>query len=101
LGWLRHEMENLADIRRLADDVHQRHDHGIVYALRMTADDLKGLRWNKSMGIETTTPIAACKIVSKIVVPPDYKKNLFADTGDEYLRKMSCGLLAALAARAR
>jgi hypothetical protein len=101
LDWLRHEMENLADILRLANDAHKRHQHGVVYALRMTADDLEGLRWHNSMGIETAMPVPASKIVSKIVVPPDYEANLFVDTGEEYLRRMNCGLLAALAAQAR
>lgn len=71
LDWLRQKMADVADIRQLVGDTHQRHDHGVVYALRMTANSLDGLRWNHSMGIEATTPIPASRIVAKIAVPPD------------------------------
>ena len=48
------------------------------------------------MGIEATTVIPNSKIVSKIVVPPDYEENLFANSGEEYMRRMNLGLIPAL-----
>jgi hypothetical protein len=98
LDWLRNEIENLRDIRQLADTAYLRHDHGVVYALRMSPDDLEGLRWHSSMGIEAAMPIPASKIVAKIVVPPDYQKNSFVED-KERERRIFCGagLIAAMA----
>jgi hypothetical protein len=100
LHWLRKEMASVETTRQFAESAYQGHDHGVVYAIRMTPDDLNGLSWNNSMGIEATTSIPFSKIVSKIVVPPDYEVNLFAGNGEEYLRRMNLGLLPALAAKA-
>lgn len=100
LDWLRAQMDALANIRWVADDAERRHDHGIVYAVKMTPDDLQGLQWNSSMGIEATTTIPASKMLAKIAVPRDYSCNLFADCGDEYIRRQSAGLIPALARQA-
>jgi hypothetical protein len=100
LAWLHTELASLADIRSLAEDAYQRHDHGVVYALRMSPSDTEGLSWHSSMGFEAITPIPASKIVAKIAVPTDYVPNLFADAGRKFLSRMNSGLLAALAAQA-
>jgi hypothetical protein len=55
LAWLESEISNLAEIRRLADSAYLRHDHGVVYALRMGTNDLGGLSYNSWMGIKATT----------------------------------------------
>jgi hypothetical protein len=96
LDWLREQMNTLADIRRPAHDAQRRHDHGIVYAVKLTPDDLQSLQWNSFMGIEATTTIPASKILAKISVPPDYNYDLFASRG-KYLHPMNRGLLGALA----
>jgi hypothetical protein len=102
VDWLRNEMVNLRDIRQIADGAYLRHDHGVVYALKMTSDDLGGLGWNGSMGIEAATPIPVSKIVAKIVVPPDYKQNLFAKDEERGRRvTLEVGLIAAIRARVR
>jgi hypothetical protein len=102
LDWLRNEMANLKDIRQLADGAYLRHDDGVVYALRMTSDELEGLHWHSSMGIEAATPISVFKIVSKIAVPPDYQRNLFAEDKERQRRlTLGLGLVATIKARAR
>ena len=47
-----------------------------------------------------TTLISNSKIVSKIVVPPDYEENLFV-SGEEYMRRMNVGLLPAIGTKTR
>jgi hypothetical protein len=96
LAWLGQELEDLSDIRRFADDALQRHDHGVVYALRMTPDDVGRLSWNRSMGIEVNTRILPPSIVGKVIVPPDYVMNQHSRTGADLLRRLDRGLLAAL-----
>ncbi|KYK43424.1 hypothetical protein A1D31_18575 [Bradyrhizobium liaoningense] len=95
VDWLREQIDALANIRRLADDAQRCHDHGIVYAVKLTVDDLQSLHWS-NMGIETRTTIPVSKIHAKIAVPRDYSCNLFLDNSEEYLRRMDSGLLAAL-----
>jgi hypothetical protein len=99
LDWLGEQITNCADVRCLAEKTFQLHDHGVIYALKMTTDDVERLRWHESMGVEATSLVPSSKILAKIVVPSDYEDNLFESTGDEYLRRMNIGLLGALAAR--
>ncbi|MGV1834681.1 hypothetical protein ACQZ6C_07960 [Rhizobium rhizogenes] len=75
LDWLRNALVSLKDLRRLADSAHERHDHGVVYAIRLTPGDAKLLRYNNFMGIEASSPIAASRIVAKTIVPSDYEHN--------------------------
>ena len=96
LDWLRHEVTGMADLRRTADEAWWRHDHGVVYALRMTTDDLADMCWNSFMGIEVTATISSARIVEKVVVPPDYAVDVFRDNGEHFLRRQNSGLLAAL-----
>ena len=96
LDWLRHEVSGMAELRRTADEAWRRHDHGVVYALRMTTDDLVDMCWNNFMGIEVTATISSSRIVEKVVVPPDYAVDVFRDNGKHLLRRRGSGLLAAL-----
>src|SRR5262249_11717108 len=81
LDWLRNEVAGLKDVQRHAELAYRRHDHGVVYALRMAPDTLNDLQLNSSMGIESTTPISPTRIVAKVVVPPKYEQNLLLDCG--------------------
>jgi hypothetical protein len=96
LGWLENEMVRLQDVRKRADIAHLNHRYGVVYALRMTTTDLAALGQG-TMGIETVTPIPVSRIVSKIIVPPDYQWNDFA-SGLDYVDRLNRGLIAAMKA---
>ncbi|MDX0488814.1 hypothetical protein GOC53_00765 [Sinorhizobium medicae] len=96
LEWLRDELAGMQHIYEAARHALQRHDGGVVYALRVAPIDLEGLRRNGVMGIEADRPIPASKIISKVIVPSDYEINWNADNNDRYLARMSIGLLSAL-----
>jgi hypothetical protein len=101
LNWLRNEVAGLKIVHRIAELAYQRHDHGVVYALRMTPNTLESFQWNNSMGIESVTAIPPTKIIAKVIVPPEYKQNLLVDTDEEYLRRQNLGLIPAICALAR
>jgi hypothetical protein len=67
LEWLGNELTGMRHIYEIADCALQRHNGGVVYALRIAPTDLEGLRWNSFMGIEADRPIPASKIISKVV----------------------------------
>lgn len=94
-AWLKQELEDLSEIRRSADDAFARHDHGLVYALRMTSDDVASLRWNPAMGVEANTLVSPSKIIGKVVVPQDYELLQPSRTCDDP-DHVACGLIAAL-----
>ena len=95
LGWLEQEIDALSEIRRAAEHVHRSHDHGVVYALRMTPDDIRTLKYNNAMGIETDDPIPVSRIVGKVIVPRDYETHQPGRSCDDADRT-HCGLLGAL-----
>jgi len=94
-AWLKQELENLSEIRRSADDAFVRHDHGLVYALRMTSDDVASLRWNPAMGVEANALVSPSKIIGKVVVPQDYELLQPSRTCNDP-DHVACGLIAAL-----
>jgi hypothetical protein len=94
--WLKQALTGLADVRHIADDAFRRHDHGVVYALRMSLADVGYLRCNRSMGIETTARIPPSRIVGKVIVPPDFEPHGHGRLVDEMLTWQARGLGAAL-----
>jgi hypothetical protein len=88
-------MEALQDVRILADRPYQRHDHGIVYAIRMTPDDLGGLDYDGARGFEATVPVSSSKIVEKAIIPVEAWTPLSSNL-DDYEEKIGSGLIAAL-----
>jgi hypothetical protein len=101
LAWLQRKVDDLFDIRQLVHETFRRHKHGLVYALRVTQDDLKDLLFNNSMGIESVTQIPADRILSKVIVPADYQMNLSGRTADEMLHFMNSELFSAIGNSAR
>jgi hypothetical protein len=98
LDWLRDVLEALKPVRQIADDAWLRHDGGIVFALRLTKDDLEDMSYNGAMGIEVSRPIPPSRIVDRVVVPADYEVGGSGRTGDDTLRRLRGGLIAALKA---
>jgi hypothetical protein len=96
--WLRREVAGMSDIRSVAEDAFQRHEHGVVYALRMSQDDVGCLHWSHTMGIETTTRISASKIVGKVIVPAGYGVHPLRSSAEDVLHRLDCGIIAALRA---
>ena len=94
-AWLKQELEDLSEIRRSADDAFVRHNHGLVYALRMTSDDVASLRWNPAMGVEANALVSPSKIIGKVVVPQDYELLQPSRTCNDP-DHVACGLIAAL-----
>ena len=94
-AWLKQELEVLSEIRRSADDAFVRHNHGLVYALRMTSDDVASLRWNPAMGVEANALVSPSKIIGKVVVPQDYELLQPSRTCNDP-DHVACGLIAAL-----
>jgi hypothetical protein len=101
LHWLKREVAGLEDIRRLAEAAYLQYDYGVVYALRMTSDDLGTLSWNNTMGIQAIGQISPSKILEKAIVPRDYEVDDWAGIGTERLTRTGDGLLVALGGRIR
>jgi hypothetical protein len=101
LNWLHDELVALQAVRQRAADVWRRHDHGVVYALKVTSADLDGMSWSGSMGIQATQIIAASTIVEKVVVPFEYTIEGYGLTAGAFLRRLKHGLLPALQAASR
>jgi len=87
LSWLRSEIALLSDIQDLAEDAYSNHVVGVVYAVKMDANDLAGLELHPSMGIKAHYPIAASKIAGKLIIPLDYRHQGYRNS-DDTLRLM-------------
>jgi hypothetical protein len=98
LDWLRQKLADLFDVRRIADDALKRHEHGAVYALRMTEDDVRSLHYNNVMGVESRTRISPAKILGKVIVLRDYENDQPGRTAED-LDRLDHGLFVALSTR--
>lgn len=97
--WLRQQMRSLADIRRIADEAFQQHHQGVVYALRMSPEDVDQMHYHGAMGIETSARIPPSKVVAKALVPRGYETTQPGRMGDEVLDRFERGLIGALTGR--
>lgn len=99
LGWLAGELAKLAPIREKAFRPLIQYDHGIVYAVRMTPEDVPTLRSCNSAGIDSTKPIPPSKIIAKAIVPTGDRWRWLSDIPNDieaYERRLSSGLFEAL-----
>lgn len=98
---LREDLADLSDVRRIADDALLRHDHGVVYAIRILQDDVKNLRLNPAMGIEATARIFPERIVGKVIVPAVYEMTQFNRMAENFIDRIDRGLDGVLRAKNR
>lgn len=102
LEWLKSELEQLSNVRHLADSAQPDHTEGVVYAVQPEPVDFDWLRYHQSMGIEATAPIPPSRIIAKISVPQDYEKGpLPSHLSKDSLRKTTfgAGLISVLRSR--
>lgn len=73
LDWLRNQIASFSDLMDHANQLFERHEYGIVYAVKMNEKDLSNLELHNSMGIKCWAQIPADKITYKMIVPGNYK----------------------------
>lgn len=76
LWWLQEEIDSFSDIGTLATESYNKHESGVVYAVKMKEADLKHLELHNSMGITSKATVPAEKIVGKVMVPADYTASM-------------------------
>jgi hypothetical protein len=68
LNWLHSKLVDLQPLYSKANDLRNRHRWGVVYAIRFSPDDLKGLADGRSEGIQAFCSIPPEKIAAKAKV---------------------------------
>ncbi len=71
---VRSRVEALAPLRDLADGFKDRHEYGVVYAVRFSRDDLNSLTYHDTMGMKCFSDVSAEQIVGKTRIPSAYKQ---------------------------
>ncbi len=75
---IRSRVEALAPLRKLADGFKDRHEYGVVYAVRFSREDLKFLKYHNSMGMKCFSDIPPKKIVGKTRILKGYEQPLLS-----------------------
>ncbi len=102
LNWLEEKVKQLQPLRERCDALKENYEHGVVYAVQFTREDIPVLSPSYSMGIRCYAPIPPEKLVAKARVLIDDVQLLWAKDakiGRENLwrREDPNGLLAVLA----
>jgi hypothetical protein len=77
--WVRHKLEDLSSVERTAKDLYRNHDYGVVYAVRMTADDLPHLEYSSSMGVIASIALSPNRLLAKAAIPKDWRRATVTD----------------------
>jgi hypothetical protein len=99
LDFLRQEVVAVEDVRKLAECAWTKFDYGVVYAVRVTIDDIDKLCCS-FMGIEARTLIQPTRIIEKVIIPSGTDINCWLGDGLDLLNRLDSGLLLALAQQA-
>jgi hypothetical protein len=98
--WVGSQIERLGSTEKTALGLLENHLHGVVYAIRLTPDDVPYLEYNSSMGIVAASVIPPEKLFAKAVVPADWRHPWITDRRRvERLRE--AGLITAIGERRR
>jgi hypothetical protein len=77
--WVRHKLEDLSSVERTAKHLYQNHEYGVVYAVRMTADDLPHLKYDSSMGVIASMALSPDRLLAKVAIPKDWRRAMVTD----------------------
>jgi hypothetical protein len=72
LGWLEEGLRHLESLRATAFEPFEHYFFGLIWAIRMTKEDVLGLKWHASMGVESQVAIPPDRIVAKVRLPADF-----------------------------
>ena len=64
--WLQEVVAGFADLRKRCEDYEQRYEHGVVYAVRFTREDVPWLTWCGASGLRCYKPLPKERIVDKV-----------------------------------
>ena len=73
LDWLRNQIASFSELKDHADQLFERHEYGIVYAIKMNEKDLSNLELHDPMGIKCRVQVPPENIVCKMVIPGNYE----------------------------
>jgi len=96
LNWLNQELDALQEVRQKAFDSRIRHDGGIIYAVKLSYEDLDALSYSSVMGMEASRPLLPSRIEAKMMVPADYQYNPMSGNGHICKLQDENGLISAL-----
>lgn len=71
LEWLGSQLSRFSDLRQRCDTCEASHQYGVVYAVRLTLDDIPSLNFSDSMGLRCYKHVTADRIVEKVHVHAD------------------------------
>lgn len=100
LDWLEKAFTALSPLAERASKAQEEFEHGVIYALRFTREDLAHLTSQGGGGIATSTPISPSKIVAKAIIPRDFSLGFRpSNGGPRFMQRLERGLIHELEKR--
>lgn len=99
LDWLERQLIDNQHAFKLAEDAFERHECGVVFALKMEPEDVESLTWHQPMGIKAERSVKSCRVIGRVDVPANLDARRVVHLRKDYSDRMGCGLLGALSVR--